>query len=118
MSEVPLYQNGVERLGTESQSEVRNPGLAFSLSMSKLSKPFKLFPSRSAAEGLRIRLTNLPGQWLQCQANDSNVCRVHREGRYQRGGGADDDAGDVVVVVRQLEDPAPCSSVEGLGIGV
>ena len=22
------------------------------------------------------RLTNLPGQWLQCQANGSNVCRV------------------------------------------
>ena len=22
------------------------------------------------------RLTNLPGKWLQCQANGSNVCRV------------------------------------------
>ena len=26
----------------------------------------------------RTRLTNLPGQWLQCRANGSNVCRVLR----------------------------------------
>jgi len=27
-----------------------------------------------------LRLTNLPGQWLQCEANGSNVCRVLRPG--------------------------------------
>ena len=27
------------------------------------------------------RLNNLPGQWLQCQANGSNVCRVLRKER-------------------------------------
>ena len=30
-----------------------------------------------------LRLTDLPGQWLQCQANGSKVCRVFRGG----GGG-------------------------------
>jgi len=28
------------------------------------------------------RLSNLPGQWLQCQANGSNVCRVLRGGIF------------------------------------
>jgi len=31
----------------------------------------------------RTRFTNLPDQWLQCQANGSNVCRVLR-GRHTR----------------------------------
>ena len=26
-----------------------------------------------------VVLTNLPGQWLQCHANGSNVCRVLRQ---------------------------------------
>ena len=31
------------------------------------------------------RLTNLPGQWLQCQANGSNVCRVLRPLKARNG---------------------------------
>ena len=31
-------------------------------------------------ETLPPRLTHLPGQWLQCQANGSNVCRVQANG--------------------------------------
>ena len=40
------------------------------------------------------RLTNLPGQWLQCQTNGSNVCRVLRGGApsdRERDGGPEEE---------------------------
>ena len=36
----------------------------------------------------RFLYTNLPGQWLQCQAKDSNVCRVLRPACFRTGIGA------------------------------
>jgi len=36
------------------------------------------FPEAPEERGARETLTHLPGQWLQCQADGYNVCRVLR----------------------------------------
>ena len=51
------------------------------------------------------RLTVIPGQWLRCQANGSNVCRVLRGGVYEFGADLEVIAHDCEVGAFRDHDP-------------
>jgi len=95
MSEVPLYQQGYFRsngsnvIPEAGSSHTRSSHAAPPRHVEPLMvKPSTLIPPTvggiNVLEPLAFHWTNLPGQWLQCHANGSNVCRVLRPPRQQR----------------------------------